>query len=267
MPSRAVVFDLDDTLIVEEPVARGSLRTAARLLPGVDAGLVEEVVLACARRVWRGGPQHGLCRELGIGSWEALWATFEGCHPRLAGVREWIPSYHRETWCAALAGLGVDDPALAPAMAEAYVEAQRVGHHLIEGAAEALQTLRGRVRLGLLTNGPADIQRWKLTRAGLAGCFDAVISGEAGVGKPAPEAFARVLDALGVRAADSVMAGEHLPRDIEGALGAGLAAVWVAGQRTRPEPRPGVRVIASVAELAEPEALREPLAQADRPAA
>ncbi|MFZ0215331.1 MAG: HAD-IA family hydrolase, partial [Candidatus Dormiibacterota bacterium] len=93
---------------------------------------------------------------------------------------------------------------------------------------------------------------------GLAGCFDAVvISGEAGVGKPAPEAFARVLDALGVRAADSVMAGDSWSRDIEGALGAGLAAVWVAGQRTRPEPRPGVRVIASVAELAEPEALRE----------
>ncbi|MFZ0214856.1 MAG: HAD hydrolase-like protein, partial [Candidatus Dormiibacterota bacterium] len=66
-----------------------------------------------------------------------------------------------------------------------------------------------------------------------------------------------MLDALGAPAADSVMVGDSWSRDIEGALGGGLAAVWVAGERTRPEPRPGVRVIASVAELGKPDALRQ----------
>jgi hypothetical protein len=37
---QAVIFDLDDTLIVGEAVARASLRSTAQLVPGADPGRV-----------------------------------------------------------------------------------------------------------------------------------------------------------------------------------------------------------------------------------
>jgi FMN phosphatase YigB (HAD superfamily) len=78
MSVRAVVFDLDDTLIVEEVAARASLRSTAVMLPRVDADSFVEATLSCARTAWRAGPHHGLALELGIASWEALWSSFAG---------------------------------------------------------------------------------------------------------------------------------------------------------------------------------------------
>lgn len=52
-----------------------------------------------------------------------------------------------------------------------------------------------------------------------------VISGEAGVGKPSPEAFHLVLDALGVRPEQAVMVGDSRERDVKGALAVGVRPV------------------------------------------
>ncbi|HET6874075.1 MAG TPA: hypothetical protein VFH70_04815, partial [Acidimicrobiales bacterium] len=159
---RAVILDLDDTLIVEEAKALSSLRSTASLLPGADPDHVADVVLACARAAWRAGPHHPLAVELGVASWEGLWARFDGCHPRLRGLAEWAPVFRESAWASAVAELGHDDPALASAMAAAYDASQRSGHPLIEGADAAVRAVAGRYRLALLTNGPADIQRLKL---------------------------------------------------------------------------------------------------------
>ncbi|HXQ75394.1 MAG TPA: HAD hydrolase-like protein [Acidimicrobiales bacterium] len=45
------------------------------------------------------------------------------------------------------------------------------------------------------------------------------------------------------------MVGDSWERDVLGALGAGLSAVWVAGGRTPPEEFPNVTVVDSVGEL------------------
>ncbi|MGH9065107.1 MAG: HAD family hydrolase [Acidimicrobiales bacterium] len=250
MPQRVVILDLDDTLIVEEAVARASLRSVAKLLPGIPERRVEEVILATARAAWRAGPCHRVAVGFGIASWEGLWASFAGCHPGLGGVAAWAPAYRQQVWRTALAELGVGDPDLSPAMAAAYEDAQRAGHPLIDGAAEAVRACAGRYRLGLLTNGPPDIQRLKLDQSGLAGYFAAVvISGEAGVGKPSPEAFRLVLDALEVRAEETVMVGDSWERDVKGALGAGIRPVWIAGDRPVPGSSPDVAAIPSIATL------------------
>lgn len=250
MTLRAVIFDLDDTLIVEEEVARASLRSTARLVPGADPDRVEEVVLAAARAAWRAGPHHRLAAELGIASWEGLWASFDGCHARLDGLAAWTPTFRRLAWEAAVAELGVDDCRLAPAMAATYVEAQRAGHPLIDGAGEAVRDAAARYRLALLTNGPPDIQRLKLDQTGLAGCFDTVvISGEAGVGKPSPDAFHLVLGTLGVRPDEAVMVGDSWERDVKGALAAGIRPMWMAGARPLPEEDLGVAAVTSLGAL------------------
>jgi putative hydrolase of the HAD superfamily len=246
----AVVFDLDDTLLVEAEVARQSLRHVAGLLPGQDPPRFQELVLRCARAAWRAGPCFALCIDLGIASWEGLWATFEGGHRVLDDLRTWAPGYRAAVWREALAELGVSDPALAREMAEAYVTAQRRGHHLLEGAEPVVRSLAGRRPLGLLTNGPADIQRLKFAGTGLAGCFDTVvISGELGLGKPDPAVFAYTLGQLGAEPERSVMIGDSWERDILGALGAGMSAVWIADGRPLPDQLDRVRVVDRVADV------------------
>ena len=248
--SAAVILDLDDTLIVEEAVARSSLRRAGELLQGKDPAEVVEVVLTTARRIWRAGPDYSLCHRLGIASWEGLWATFEGSPSVLDDVRDWAPVYRQEVWRAALAELGIDEPALATTLSDAYVEYQHGGHPLLAGAAELVHLLEGRCRLGLLTNGPADIQRLKLDGTGLAASFGAVvISGEVGIGKPDPDVFALTLSRLGAQAASAVMVGDSWERDILGALDAGLSAAWVSAGRPLPERRPNITVVDGVGEL------------------
>jgi putative hydrolase of the HAD superfamily len=239
---RAVILDLDDTLIVEEEVARASLREAAGTITGVVADAeTEEMVLAAVRAVWRSGPYHPLCRELGVASWEGLWATFEGGHPTLEGLRAWIPTFQAQAWSAVLRLFGAEDDALARRASDTYRARQRQGHRLVEGAEALVRSLAGRHRLGLLTNGPADIQRWKLQRIGLADCFDqVVISGETGIGKPDPRAFLLVTERLGVEASDAIMVGDSWERDVVGASRAGMPALWLSRGSVPPEELPGV---------------------------
>lgn len=88
----AVLFDLDDTLIYEEDAARASLRKVAGLV-GAEPDRGEAVILATARELWRAGPFWPACAELGLASWEGLWADFHRCHPSLDGLRDWVPWY------------------------------------------------------------------------------------------------------------------------------------------------------------------------------
>jgi len=73
-----------------------------------------------------------------------------------------------------------------------------------------------------------DIQRGKIEGAGLGGYFDSItISGEVGVGKPDARIFETALDALAVHPGTALMVGNSLKRDIAGAQGAGVRAIWL----------------------------------------
>jgi putative hydrolase of the HAD superfamily len=85
------------------------------------------------------------------------------------------------------------------------------------------------VRVGLLTNGAPDLQREKIETSGLGMFFDAaVVSGEIGTGKPAPEIFHHLLEQLGVAPGEALMVGNSLSRDIIGGKRAGLRTCWLA---------------------------------------
>jgi putative hydrolase of the HAD superfamily len=120
----------------------------------------------------------------------------------------------------------------------AYSDARTRSVDLIElftDAIETIRTLRGRgIKIGILTNGPSELQRRKLRLIGIEDEVDAVaVSEEIGVSKPDPEAYARAVELLGLEPAEVAMVGDHVVNDVAGALAAGLAAaVWV-------ERRPG----------------------------
>ncbi len=100
----------------------------------------------------------------------------------------------------------------------------------IPGARKALHTLHGRVGIALGTNAAdseeTDIRR-ALERADLSSfikqifCYRTV-----GARKSSPEFFALVLKQLQVPADRVVMVGDDYREDVEGALAAGLKAVW-----------------------------------------
>jgi putative hydrolase of the HAD superfamily len=252
MSRAAVVFDLDDTLIVEQDFAMASLREALALLPGVDPVAAEAAALEAIRSVWRRGADYPVCLDLGFASWEGLWSDFAGNHAVVHGLQAWGPTYRVEAWDAVGAAFGIDDPAAVRAAAERFEAAQRAGHPSIDGMTGTLATVSDRYAVGLVTNGPSDIQRLKLDQAGLSGSFAAVaISGEVGVGKPSADVFHGVLDRLGARPEDSVMVGDSWERDVLGALAAGMRAVWIADGRTAPGQDPRVAVVDSVRELEE----------------
>jgi putative hydrolase of the HAD superfamily len=233
-------LDLDDTLIEEESFARAKLRATAALVEGVDPDSWDDVVIESARALWRTSEHYPTFAELGFASWEGLWATFEGGHPRLAEVALWAQWYRREAWRGALRTVGNDEDA-APALSERYIEGQRSGHPLLPGAVELVRSLAARVPVAVVTNGPADIQRLKINQAGIGPHLTAVvISGETGIGKPDPRAFGAALDLLGISPEHAVMVGDSWERDVTGALAAGLRAVWISQGRSAPGSPPGV---------------------------
>jgi putative hydrolase of the HAD superfamily len=250
MSRPAVIFDLDDTLIVEEAFAMASLRRALAVLPGIDPVADQERALESIRSVWRSGVDHPACLALGFASWEGLWSDFTGNHTMVDGLQTWAPTYRSAAWTAVATAFGIDAPELVGAAADRFEVAQRAGHPAIDGMSSALAAVSARYPVGLLTNGPSDIQRLKLDQAGLSDAFGVVvISGELGHGKPSPEGFRAALDPLGARPEDSVMVGDSWERDIVGALGVGMRAVWIADGRPVPESDPRVRVVDSVREL------------------
>ena len=121
---------------------------------------------------------------------------------------------------------------------------------LFDDVIPALEALRGRVKLALLTNNPygADV----LDRHGLhVDVFDSVVVADPSVRKPNPRAFAPLLDALTLEANEIAHVGDSVPADVEGALGAGLQAIWL-NRRNDPWPLPtGVVSITSLSELHE----------------
>ena len=119
---------------------------------------------------------------------------------------------------------------------------------LFDDVIPALEALRGRVKLALLTNNPygADV----LDRHGLhVDVFDSVVVADPSVRKPNPRAFAPLLDALALAANEIAHVGDSVPADVEGAVGAGLRAVWLNRWNDPWPSPPGIIAITTLSDL------------------
>ncbi len=228
---KALIFDLDDTLVVEEASAEEAfIETGelAREAYGLDPLDLHATLRKTCRELWYSFPSHPYCKRVGISSWEGLWAEFTGDDPDLKALRDWAPTYRFESWRIALLKHGIADPALAAALAEAFPRLRRQKHITYPDTAPALKQLCLDYSLGLLTNGAPDLQRRKIEGAGIAGFFDQVlISGETGMGKPDRRVFELLLSRLNANEKTALMIGNNLATDVQGAQQAGLRAVWI----------------------------------------
>jgi putative hydrolase of the HAD superfamily len=251
--TRALLLDLDDTLIVEEPAAVAAFAATASYAAErhpVDPRQLALDARAGARELWHAAEVCDFGRRIGISSWEALWCRYEGDDEELRAMREWSPGFRRGAWRAALEHQGVQDDELAAELGERFGEERRARHETFEDAAPALDALRGEYRLALVTNGASCLQREKFEASGLTDHFEAVVvSGELRSAKPDPAVYAHALGALGAEPGDAVMVGDSLRNDVDGPVAAGLRGIWL--NRTG-EPRPADREdIVEIADLQE----------------
>ncbi len=231
MAITAIIFDLDDTLLVEEASAEASFMAACELVHKKYGIALEDFKLTVrqkARELWHKSPARDYCVAIGVSSWEGLWARFEGDDPNLKIMSKWIRGYQRQAWADALAEFGVKDESLAQLLTETFQSHRRERHIVYPDVTPALKEFQQTHKLALVSNGAPDLQREKLEGSKLGPYFDIVaISGEVGFGKPDPRIFTTVLERLGVSAEMAVMVGNSLKSDIAGAQQVGLKAVWV----------------------------------------
>ena len=96
------------------------------------------------------------------------------------------------------------------------------------GVKELLQALKGKVKLGIITNGFTALQRIRLERTGLHDVFDLlVISEQVGVAKPNVKIFEHAFSLMGNPAKEQVlMVGDTLKSDIKGGINMGIDTCW-----------------------------------------
>ncbi|WP_428231373.1 YjjG family noncanonical pyrimidine nucleotidase [Flavobacterium sp.] len=112
-------------------------------------------------------------------------------------------------------------------IANDYIEFLTDNNHLFEGAIEVLEYLKPKYKLHIITNGFANVQDKKLNNAALSGYFDTITNSElAGVKKPNSIIFDYAINAAKASKANSVMIGDCLDADVNGALNAGLDAIF-----------------------------------------
>lgn len=239
MKIKAVIFDLDDTLLwdarsVEEAFSIVCAKASEET--GVDPAELKEAVKREARALYASYETYSFTRNIGINPFEGLWGNFLDPEPvEFTKMRELMPSYRKDAWTRGLQAVGIDNPALGEKLGELFHEQRRKLPYVYEDTYPILDALKGKVKLFLLTNGSPDLQQEKLKGVPkLAPYFDHIlVSGSFGHGKPSRLLFEHVLQTLEVQPTEAIMVGDKLTTDIQGANGVGIPSVWINRHQTQ----------------------------------
>jgi YjjG family noncanonical pyrimidine nucleotidase len=112
-------------------------------------------------------------------------------------------------------------------IAHEYIQLLPENNRLFDGAIEVLEYLERNYNLHIITNGFADVQSKKINNSNIAGFFKTITNSElAGVKKPNALIFEYALDLAQANKENCVMIGDCLEADVQGALDAGLDAIF-----------------------------------------
>jgi putative hydrolase of the HAD superfamily len=123
----------------------------------------------------------------------------------------------------------IGDEPLARTMDVRFLEALPSRNILFPYTLEILGYLTDKgYRLHLITNGFEKVQHSKLQHSGLTGYFEEVITSEGSNSlKPHKEIFEYAFKKTGALPAESIMIGDSIEADIQGAINAGIDQVYV----------------------------------------
>jgi len=226
-----IIFDLDDTLLVEMASAEAAFLAACELARekyGLDPSEFHTTLRREAKTLWYASPERAIIERISVSHWEGLWARFEGGAPDITKLREWAVYYRQSSWERALAAFQIEDAPFASQLSLEFRRQREQRHVLFDDTLPILRAVHGRVKLGLITNGLSCLQHEKIAGSGLAPFFDAmVVAGDIGLAKPAPRVFHALLDQLNTTPDRAIMVGNSVTSDIGGAQGVGMKAVLI----------------------------------------
>lgn len=209
MVIEAIFFDWDGTLMDDDTSWRrcvsATIDEVARRHRGIDPGALSAAYYAAARRLWD--------EVKGVSA--PPWGNTDD------------PGLARRVWSAALRrSPAAGDDATAHAV-ECYSRLRSTDTPLYDDVVDCLSGLRGRYRLGVITNGSNATHLPKVEASGLRGYFGSVTTTDCGSGKPFRPIFAQALASLEAAPARALYVGDWPFADIGGANGAGMVSVWI----------------------------------------
>jgi 2-haloalkanoic acid dehalogenase type II len=145
---------------------------------------------------------------------------------------------------------GVEDPSRHDVAINHYVSDRYRGLELFDDALQIVHLIKQYAHVGLITNGPSQIQRDKIERLAISNLFEVIlVSEEEGIWKPDPLIFARALARFDVTPDEAIYVGDSPEHDVAGARAAGVTSVWI-NRRGRVWPG-GVRADFEISDLTE----------------
>lgn len=162
--------------------------------------------------------------KLGLFTLERLASVRQEVLKQDPALRHRVSSLRRRLLQTALVEAGYSSAEASEAAEQGFQVFLAARHHvkIFPEVKPVLEALHGQYRLGVLTNGNANVQR-----LGLGQYFQFALSAEElGIGKPEPHPFQEALHRAGVSACHSVHVGDHPLDDIQGAKQMGLRAIW-----------------------------------------
>jgi putative hydrolase of the HAD superfamily len=206
MKYRHLFFDLDHTLWDFETNSKSTLKELYRTL----------------RLDERGIDDFDLFHKNYLRHNEHLWGQYRNGNIRQEELRI-------KRMRLALLDFKISDEELARQMSILFLDLLPTQNNLFPGTKEILQYLtRNNYHLHLITNGFEQTQHRKLHHSGLDIFFDKVITSEAsGNLKPQKEIFEFALQKTSATLRESIMIGDSIEVDIQGAINAGMDQVFV----------------------------------------
>ena len=117
-------------------------------------------------------------------------------------------------------------PSLLERVAELYIQQLSTHTELFEDTISVLEYLSSKYTLHIITNGFEHVQQRKLENSGIAHFFKTVLTAEKiGVKKPHPTIFLSAMKTAEVLPEHTMMIGDSLEADIQGALKLGMQAI------------------------------------------
>ena len=216
MTVQAVTFDLWDTLVYNRNYLEFRLPMLDKLLRGEGIVLGEEALLEAYTSGFR---------------YSARVIPAEGYRHVETG----------EIVDKVLESVGMVSPETRLEIIKAYEEAILCDPpKLKEGVFEALDYVRGRYKVGLISVtgvSPGRIVRGILRDHGVLDYFDVLtFSDEVKLVKPNPRLFTACIEMLGVEAAETVHIGDSYKSDVIGAIDAGMRTIWAKTREQEQKP-------------------------------
>lgn len=204
---KAIVFDLDDTLCAYFQAVKSAL-------PETFKSHITNISVEVFYETWV-KQFHLFCPTIKKTDWYPLY--LESGEPT-----------RTELMRRALEVSGIKDDNLAKQLSQTYMENRDKALKLFPDSSGVLEKLKSRYQLGLLTNGPADIQRQEIATLGIEHFFDKIwIEGECKVGKPLRQAFLNIEQEFNLLPEQIMMVGNDASHDIYPAIEYGWKTVWV----------------------------------------